>query len=228
MKSKRIILTLIISIFTFSVFFLTSCFDKEKKGEVVAKIDEETITSDELNTFYYLQAKGALQVETNEEVDKIAADPSKQNPQIQQLLSKAFVLDALINQKLIYKKALSDETIDKKELDAYMEMAKMQGVNQFYIMKKLKNKISITDEEANAYYQKNPNEFQGRPVDDMVIMYIKNKLSRQKSPRIMQEYVNTLIAESKINKEGFKKYMKTQGDDKSTPEKKEEKKEETK
>ena len=91
------------------------------KKEWAAKIDGEAISMEEFNKFYYLQSKMMTNIETNEEIDKLAASPEYAN---HPLLSKAGFLEHIIAQKLLYKKAMEDKSIDHDELNTVIEMIK--------------------------------------------------------------------------------------------------------
>lgn len=170
------------------------------KKEWAAKVDDDTITMEDFNKFYYLQSKMMTNIDSNEEIDKLAASPEYAN---HPLLSKAGFLDHLIAQKLLYKKAMTDKAIDKNELDAVMEMIKVQTVAQYYLAKKLKDKITVSDEEVNSVYNANKAKFAGKTADDATA-YIKQQIFAQKSREETNKYIMELIAESKVDKEGFK------------------------
>jgi len=170
------------------------------KKDWAAKIDDDTISMEDFNKFYYLQSKMMTNVETNEEVDKLADNPSYAN---HPLLSKAGFLDHLIAQKLLYKKAMNDKNINKDELNTVIEMIKIQTVAQYYLGKKLKDKITVSDEEVNAVYSQNKSKFAGRTADEATA-YIKQQIFSQKSRQETNRYIMDLIAESKVDKEGFK------------------------
>ncbi len=195
MKIKHL---LAISIIVMLVIPQISC-----KKDWAAKVDNETISMDEFNKFYYLQSKMMTNVETNEEVDKLAENPTYAN---HPLLSKAGFLEHLIAQKLLYKKAMNDKNIDKDELDTIIEMIKIQTVAQYYLGKKLKDRITVSDEEVNAVYNENKAKFTGKTADEATA-YIKQQIFSQKSRQETNRYVMDLIAESKVDKDGFKKYQ---------------------
>jgi len=206
-----------------------SC-NKLGSGDWAVKIDDEVITMDEFNNFYYTQNKLLLNVETNEEIDKLAAESETLNPQLRQYLVKANFLDHLIAQRLLYRKAQNDNDINKNELKTISEIAKMQAVSTYYLGIKLKDEINVTDAEVEQFYVENRNLFKGVPMNDAIINRIKQQIFMQKSQIKSNEYIMGLLAESKVNKEGFKNAMKGSGkavDEKKSEEKSEEKKEET-
>jgi len=186
-----------------------SCSQFGSKNWAV-KIDDDTISMDEFERFYYTQNKLLLNIDKNEEIDKLAADPSLLNPQLQQYIIKANFLDHLVAQRLLFKKALSDKTVSQKELETIQEIAKMQAVATYYLGTQLKDSITVTDEEVDKFYRENIQLFKGVPMNDSVISRIKQQIFMQKSSALSNQYIMNLLAESKVNKEGFKNYMKEQ------------------
>jgi len=174
------------------------------KKDWAAKIDGETISMEDFNKFYYLQTKMMANVETDAEVDKLAENPAYAN---HPLLSKAGYLDHIIAQKLLYNKARNDKSIDQKELDTVIEMIKIQTAAQYYLGKKLKDKISVPDEEVNAVYNQNKAKLAGRTADEATA-YIKQQIFTQKSKQETNKYIMELIAESKVEKDGFNNSVK--------------------
>ena len=173
-------------------------------GNWAVQIDNETISMDEFNRYYYVQNKLMLNLETNEEVDKLAAEADTLNPQLRQYLVKSSFLDHLVAQKLIYKKAMDDNSMDKKEMETALELAKMQTVSSFFLRNKFKDKISITDEEVEKFYNENRNTFRGVALNDTVMNSIRQQIFMQKSSIMFNEYIMDLLAASKVDKEGFR------------------------
>jgi len=175
---------------------------------------------EDFNKFYYLQSKMMTNIESNEEIDKLAANPEYAN---HPLLSKAGFLDHLIAQKILYRKAMDDKAIDHKELDTVIEMIRVQTVAQYYLGKKLKDKITVSDEEVNSVYNANKAKFVGKTADEATA-YIKQQIFAQKSREETNKYITELLAEFKINKEGFRdsqsKSAKTATPEVKSPEKK--------
>lgn len=174
------------------------------------KIDDEVITIDEFNNFYYTQNKIMFNLKTNEEVDQLASEADTLSPQMQQYIVKSSFLDSLVAQKLLYNKAIKDTQLDQKELKTTLELSRLQTAASYYVANKLRDQIQVTDEEVEEFYTENRSMFRGVPLNESVINRIKQQILLQKSSIASNQYVMELIAESKINKEGFKKYMQTQ------------------
>ncbi|MGQ9842082.1 MAG: SurA N-terminal domain-containing protein [Spirochaetota bacterium] len=165
-------------------------------GKWVAKIDNDEITDNELNAYYYAQMKSIYNL-TKEEIDKLAQDPAQleRNP----LLNKNNFLEQMIQQRLVYKKALDDSILKNKELNTLLDISKEGLVVQYYIREKFKNDITIAPEEVETIYNQQRARFKGLPVDQAE-MYIKQQLFQQKLNMKIKELVDRLRDEKKIEK----------------------------
>lgn len=171
-------------------------------GDAAATIDGDKITIEELNKFYYVQNKMLTNIDSKDEIDKLADNPAYAN---HPFLNKANFLDHLIAQKVLFEKAMDDKSIDKDELETLLEMVKVQTAAQYFLSKKLKDKITVTDEEVDKIYSENRSKFAGRTADE-ASNYIKQQVFAQKSRQETNKYIAELLAEHAINKEGFKEY----------------------
>lgn len=198
MNKKSVIFLTLITVLSISFI---SC--KNMFGETAATIDGDKITIDELNKFYYIQNKMLTNIDSKEEIDKLADNPAYAN---HPFLNKANFLEHLIAQKVLYDKAMSDKSIDKDELNTLLEMVKIQTAAQYFLSKKLKDKITVTDEEVEKIYTENKSKFAGKTADE-ASNYIKQQIFAQKSRMETNKYVAELLGEHAINKDGFKEYM---------------------
>ena len=194
-------------------------------GDAAATIDGDKITIEELNQFYYVQNKMLTNIDSKEEIDKLSNNPAYAN---HPFLNKANFLDHLIAQKVLFEKAMDDKSIDKEELETLLEMVKVQTAAQYFLSKKLKDKIAVTDEEVEKIYSENRSKFAGRTAEE-ASNYIKQQIFSQKSRQETNKYIAELLAEHAINKDGFKEYQaktsKTTADSSTTvPEQKTEQK----
>ncbi|MCU0844933.1 MAG: SurA N-terminal domain-containing protein [Spirochaetes bacterium] len=192
MKSRIIVST---SVCLFAIVSLLGSCSKYG-GEWVAKIDSDTITIDELNTFYYAQQKSLYNL-PKEKIDELAADPAQvaKNP----TLNKQEFLEQLIRQRLVYKKAMSDGTGKDDEVEALMQMAEEAVVVGFYVREKFKNEIEPTAEEVENIYRQQGARFKGVPADQAE-MYIKQQLQQQKLQIKIRDMVEALRDEKGIKK----------------------------
>lgn len=176
------------------VISFTGC--KKYSGPWVAKIENQTITLDELNTIYYAQQKSLYNL-PKEKIDELAADPAHvaKNP----TLDKEVFLEQLIQQRLVYRKAKDEGLLKQKELNALMDMAKEAVVVGYYVREKFKNQIEPTDTEVSEIYQKQRARFQGVPIDQAE-MFIKQQVSQQKLQMKIRNLVEGLKEVKKIEK----------------------------
>lgn len=198
MKTRVLIISVLLSI---TAIISISC--NNTSGEWAAKIDGKTISIDEFNRFYYTQNKMMANVTSKEDVDKLADDPAYAN---HPFLNKANFLDHLIAQKLIYNKAMSDKNVDKEELNSILEITRIQTASQYYLGQKLKDRITVTDEEVSEFYNKNRSQFVGRTANEATA-YIRQQIMSYKSRQEANQYVMELVAESEVKKEGLKEYL---------------------
>jgi len=208
-----------INIFLIIILAAVIAVSCNKGGKWAVKINNDVVSIDEYNDFYYTQNKILLNMD-REDIDKLSADMSMIN---HPTLNKTKFMDFLVSRKLLFQKAMKDDSINKDELKTVIELFKLQGVATYYLSEKLKDEIVITDDEVDNFYNSNRRMFKGVPVNDQVIAKIKQQIFMQKFEQKSSEFVMNLIAESKVNREGFKNYMRESAKEKA--EKAEEKKE---
>ena len=165
-------------------------------GEWVAKIDGNTITTEELDTFYYAQQKSLYNL-PKEKIDELASDPAHvaKNP----TLNKQEFLEQLIRQRLVFDKAVDDGILKQKEVDALVEMAKEAVVVGYFVREKFKSEIEPTEKEIEEAYVQQRARFQGVPVEQAEL-YVKQQIQQQKLQVKIRELVENLRDEKKIEK----------------------------
>lgn len=193
---------------TIFIFFNSAANDAlaETKGWA-AKVGKEVITIDDLNRFYYAQNKITMDVEKNEDVDRLAGDPaySDSHP----FLNKEYFLDILINGKLAYNAAQEDKKIDRDELNTIIELSRYQVVMQYFFMQKLRNTIVVTDKEIDEFYKTHEESLKNYPADegkDLCRKYIRDT----KLKEAIQKYIDNLRMKTSIDKDGFREYLSSQ------------------
>lgn len=204
MKIRYSVLT---ALFVSAVMFFISC-DNPFSREWAAKIGSDTITIKDLNRFYYVQNRMVENTEKNEEIDRLAQDPMY--VQAHQYLNKQFFLESLINGKVVYNAAMDDSSIDKDELNTVIELSKYQVVMQYYLVKKLRSKITVTEEEVNEYYTKYKSKLSKYTANEAIELCRKD-LEQRKLYMEMNRYIEELKQKSGVNRDGFKDYMTKQG-----------------
>jgi len=208
-----------------AVSLLSAC--KKEGDEVAVKIDNEKITIDQFNKYYYMFAKMMLNMD-KKEVDKMAANPEIENHPTLSLLNKTKFMDFFVSRKLLYIKANQDDSINKDDLNIVADLAKLQFVSSYYLGQKLKDEIKVSDEEVNNFYTKNKDKLKGVPMNDEAINWMKQQVFMEKLEIKSNQFILEILGEIKVNKEGFKKYMSKIEKEKTSKEKKEDAKEEKK
>jgi len=171
------------------------------KGEWIVKIDGEALTVQELDQLYYAHHKQILQQFkfdiSNEDVDKFAADftTMKRLP----TLNKEIFLNEVINQRLMYQKAVDAGALKSPEVEAMIKVAHDTAVVQYYIREKFKNEIAVSDQEVEAFYNENRANFKMEPIDQAE-KKIRQYLSSQKLLKKMKKMVDDLKDIARIEK----------------------------
>lgn len=200
MKLRYSVLT---ALFLSAIMFFISC-DNPFSREWAAKIGSDTITIKDLNRFYYVQNRMIENTSDNAEIDRLAKDPVY--AQMHQYLNKQFFLESLINGKVVYKAAMDDSTIDKDELNTVIELSKYQVVMQYYLVKKLKSKIVVTEEEVSEYYTKYKSKLSKYTFNEATELCRKD-IEQRKLYMEMNRYIEELKQKSGVNRDGFKEHM---------------------
>lgn len=166
-------------------------------GDWVAKINDDKITINMLNAYYYAQQKQIYSATTNEEIDKMANDPDAvdKNP----TLNKEEFLENYIRQRLVYNKAIEEGMMNDQEVQAHIEMATEAVVVAQYVKNKYKTEIKISPEEIAEAYAKNRDRFKGVPIEQAE-QYIQQNIFQQELQKKLRELVESLKESSIISK----------------------------
>jgi hypothetical protein len=180
-----------------SVLVVASCGGDS--GKWIAKVGGDEIKLGAFNDMYYAQNKqvyGYIDV-TNEDIDKRALNPeeSSRNP----YLDKRNFLEATISQKLVYKKAVKDDILKDKDLVLLLDMAREQAIIQYYLLKKFKDQLTVTDQDIAKVYAEQKARFKNVPVEQAE-QYIRQNLMQQKLQMKSKELVDSLKEEGGIKR----------------------------
>ncbi len=200
---KKFTLALMIMLFI-AVTMVSGC--KKEGDAVMVIIDDEKITLDQFNNYYYMFAKMMLNMD-KKEVDKMSANPDIENHPTLNLLNKSKFMDFLVSRKLLYNKAFSDDSSNKKDLEMIKELANLQFVSSYYLSQKLKDDIKVTEEEKNNFYNRNKERLKGVAMTEEVDNWIKQQVFMEKLEIKSNQFILELLGEAKVNKEGFKKHL---------------------
>lgn len=222
MKNQKVIIALSALLLALVIAACDQKSSSKSSGDVAIKIDDDKITVSQFEDYYYTQNKLMLNMD-RKKIDEMAKNPQAQN---HPTLNKAKFADYLISRKLLYNKAMNDESLNKEELQAIVELNKYNGVATYYLLEKLKDGISVTDKEIDEFYNQNRNLFKGVAINDQIIARIRQQIFMKKFEMASNQFILNLIAESKVNREGLKKYLKEKSAASASEPAQEEKKEE--
>lgn len=212
-KQKWLLVTFIVM----SIGLLWTC--KKPGDEAAVVIDDEKITVNQFNNYYYMSAKMMLNMD-KKDVDRMSANPDIESNPALAMLNKNKFMDFLISRKLLYNKAMGDDSISKDDIKTIREISDMQFVASYYLMQKLKDEIKVSEAEINDFYNRNRDRLKNVPMNDETINAMKNQVFMEKMEAQSNQFILDLLAEAKVNREGFKKYMKTQQKKVEAPEEK--------
>ncbi|HOD15668.1 MAG TPA: hypothetical protein PK307_03410 [Spirochaetota bacterium] len=198
-RTKWAIILLILA-----VTMTTTC--KKDGDELAVKIDDEKISINQFNNYYYMFAKMMLNMD-KKDVDKAAANPEIENHPTLNILNKRKFMEFLVSRKLLYIKAFQDDSINREDLKTIEELSKIQFVSSYYLLQKLKDDIQVTDQEMNEFWNRNKDQLKGMPMNEEMEGRIRQQIFSEKLELKSNAFIIDLLGEIKVNKEGFKKYM---------------------
>ncbi len=187
-----------------AVTMTTAC--KKDGDELAVKIDDEKISVNQFNNYYYMFAKMMLNMD-KKDVDKAAANPEIENHPTLNILNKRKFMDFLVSRKLLYIKAFQDDSINRDDLKTIEELSKIQFVSSYYLLQKLKDDIQVTDQEMSDFWNRNKDQLKGMPMNEEMEGRIRQQIFSEKLEMKSNQFIIDLLGEIKVNKEGFKKYM---------------------
>jgi hypothetical protein len=136
-------------------------------------------------------------LDTNEEVDKIAADPQQisRNP----FLNRGYFLEEMIKQKIVYNQAKADKITDDADLKGIIRIQVETLALGFYAKKKFAKDLEVTPKEIEDVYMREQARFKGVPVTNAE-EYIKQALKSEKFQKNVAKLITDLKDEAKIEK----------------------------
>ncbi|OMH40918.1 peptidylprolyl isomerase [Desulfurobacterium indicum] len=152
------------------------------KSKIIAKVDNVTITQQDLNNL----------------LDSLPTQYDKNDPKVRKELIKF-----LIDQEILVQEARR-EGIDKDpKVKKQIENTIKQILATALLNKKIpESKIKVTDKELKAFYEKHKNELKGldgKPVPfDQIKNFLKAQLIKQKQQQAVEEYINSIKKNHKI------------------------------
>ena len=170
---------------------------KHPKDGFLAKIDGKEISVKEFSKVYYVQIKNMYNLDTNEEVDKIAADSQQisRNP----FLNRGYFLEEMIKQKIVYNQAKADKITDDADLKGIIRIQVETLALGFYAKKKFAKDLEVTPKEIEEVYMREQARFKGVPITNAE-EYIKQALKSEKFQKNVTKLISDLKDEAKIEK----------------------------
>ncbi len=219
MKAVKWIFSIVLLL---SLSMLLTC--KKEGEETAVKIDDEKISINQFNNYYYMFARMMLNMD-KKDADRMASNPQIENHPTMNLLNKSKFMEYFVSRKLLYIKAFKDDTINKDDLKTVSELAKLQFISTYYLSQKLKDEIKVSDEDVNTFYNKNKEKLKGVPMNDEAINWMKQQIFMEKLEVKSNQFILEILGEIKVNKDGFKKYIAKVQKEKADKEKTDEKQE---
>lgn len=157
-----------------------------KPGDWVAKIDNKTIT---LNEF---------EREFNVHVYSLPIDEKQKGLYQNDTINKKKFLINLINEYLIYQKALRKGYDKRKDVQDLIKAVERRAIIQVYLNEKIEPKLQdIPDEQIESIYNQNKKLFAGVDID-VARQQIKMQLLQRQYNDYLNELVDELKGEAKV------------------------------
>lgn len=152
-----------------------------KSGDWVAKIDNKTIT---LNEF---------EKEFNVHVYSLPIDEKQKDLYQNDIINKKKFLTNLVNEYLIYQKALQKGYDKRKDVQDLIKAVERRAIIQVYLNEKIEPKLQdIPDEQIESIYNQNKKLFAGVDID-----VARQQIKMQLLQRQYNDYLNDLVDELK-------------------------------
>jgi len=157
-----------------------------KPGDWVAKIDNKTIT---LNEF---------EREFNVHVYSLPIDEKQKGLYESDTINKKKFLINLINEYLIYQKALRKGYDKRKDVQDLIKAVERRAIIQVYLNEMIETKLqAIPDEQIDSIYNQNKKLFAGVDID-VARQQIKMQLLQRQYNDYLNELVDELKGEAKV------------------------------
>lgn len=157
-----------------------------KSGDWVAKIDNKTVT---LNEF---------EREFNVHVYSLPIDEKQKGLYRNDTINKKKFLINLINEYLIYQKALRKGYDKRKDVQDLIKAVERRAIIQVYLNEKIEPKLQdIPDEQIESIYNQNKKLFAGVDID-VARQQIKMQLLQRQYNDYLNELVDELKGEAKV------------------------------
>jgi hypothetical protein len=159
---------------------------QKKEDSWVVKIDDRVITLDEFEREFYIHVY-SLPYDENQRKE-YGADPA----------NKKKFLTSLINEYLVYNKALSEGFEKRQEVQDLLKAVQRRAIIQVYLNDKIESKlVDIPDEQIETIYNQNKKMYAGVDIE-VARQQIKMLLLQRQFNDHLSELVDGLKGEAKV------------------------------
>ena len=159
-----------------------------KEGKWVAKVDDTTITMDEFDREFAVH------------VYSLPIDETQKARYRSDVANRKKFLVNLINEYLIYKKALRERYDRRKDVQDLLKAVTRRAIIQVYLNDKIEPKLTdIPDEQIEAIYNQNKKLFAGVDID-VARQQIRMQLLQKQYNEHLNELIDSLKGEAKVVK----------------------------
>jgi uncharacterized protein YxeA len=159
---------------------------KQDPSTWLVKIDGKTVTLKEFEQEFNVHVYSLPIVD--EDKERYSKDEA----------NKKRFLTNLVNEHLIYNKAVDNGYLKRKDVQAFIEAVSRRAVLQVYLNDVIEPKLQeIPDEQIEAIYNQNKKLYAGVDID-VARQDIKMKLLQQQYNNRLNELIDNLMGEAKV------------------------------
>jgi hypothetical protein len=161
---------------------------QQDKGEWVAKVDETVISFSDFER------------EFNVHVLSLPIDEGQKKKYVADSNNKKKFLVNLINEYLIYKRALKEKYDKRSDVQDLIKAVKRRAIIQVYLNEKIEPQLSeIPNEQIEAIYNQNKKLFAGVDID-IARQQIRMQLLQKQYNELLNDLIDSLKGEAKVVK----------------------------
>ncbi|KJR43010.1 peptidylprolyl cis-trans isomerase lipoprotein, PpiC-type [Candidatus Magnetoovum chiemensis] len=181
---RKMQIKLIVAYVLFVVFVLSvTAWAEDVENKVLAEIDGKKITKQDFDNI--LQKINMLGTRGIDHEQKVG------------------ILNKLVNKEILYQEAVKSNLENNEDVKKIIEQAKQDIFVKYLIEKEIEGKAEVTDEEAKAYYDKDPVKFAPPAGADFNYMIMKiqdndEKIDKEGALNLANEIKKDLDAGKKI------------------------------
>ena len=161
---------------------------QQDKGQWVAKVDDTVILSSDFDR------------EFNVHVLSLPIDEGQKKKYVADSNNKKKFLVNLINEYLIYKRALKEKYDRRSDVQDLLKAVTRRAIIQVYLNEKIEPQLSeIPDEQIEAIYNQNKKLFAGVDID-VARQQIRMQLLQKQYNELLNDLIDSLKGEAKVVK----------------------------